>query len=144
MALLAIPEICIDKIVILYYSNLFTGHQGVIKTYLTIGDKFFIPGLIHYLRSYIKECHICQLSRNDKPPITQLQTRINLNYRCLSRLNMDLNVRLRSYKGHKYILCIMDEVTNYLIMVLIHQSRSEEIGDALIENVISNIVCLTI
>ena len=43
-ALLAIPEICADKIVTLYHSSLFTGHQGVIKTYLTIGDKFFIPG----------------------------------------------------------------------------------------------------
>ena len=43
----------------------------------------------------------------------------------------------RSYKGHKFILCIIDEVTNYLITVPIHQSRSEEIGDALIENVIS-------
>ena len=43
----------------------------------------------------------------------------------------------RSNKSHKYILCIIDEVTNYLITVLIHQSRSEEIGDALIDNVIS-------
>ena len=57
---------------------------------------------------------------------------------------MDLKVMLRSYKGHKYILCIIDEVTNYLITVLIHQSRSEEIGNALIENRISNIVCLII
>ena len=43
----------------------------------------------------------------------------------------------RSYKGHKYILCIIDGVTNYLIMMPIHQSRSEVIGNALIENVIS-------
>ena len=43
---------------------------------------------------------------------------------------------LRSYKGHKYIPCIIDEITNYLITVPIHQSRSEEIGNALIENVI--------
>ena len=41
----------------------------------------------------------------------------------------------RSYKGHKYILCVIDEVTNYLIMILIHQAKSEEIGDALVENV---------
>ena len=51
---------------------------------------------------------------------------------------------LRSYKGHKYILYIIDEVTNYLITVPIHQSRSEEMGDALIENVIQNTVCPTI
>ena len=55
---LAIPETCADKIITLYHKNLFAGHQGVIKTYLTISDKFFIPNLIHYLRSYIKSCHM--------------------------------------------------------------------------------------
>ena len=43
----------------------------------------------------------------------------------------------RSYRRHKYILCIINVVTNYLIMFPIHQARSEEIGDALIENVIT-------
>ena len=43
----------------------------------------------------------------------------------------------RSHKGHKYILCIIDEVTNYLVTVLIHQARSEEIGEALIDNMIT-------
>ena len=40
----------------------------------------------------------------------------------------------RSYKGHKFILCIIDEVTNYLITVPIYQAKSEEIGDVIIEN----------
>ena len=35
-AVLAIPEVCTDKIITLYHSSLFAGHQGVIKTYLTI------------------------------------------------------------------------------------------------------------
>ena len=61
----------------------------------------------------------------------QLQTRINLNYRPLSRLSMDLNVMPKLNKGHKYVLCTIDKVTNYLITIPIHQSRSEEIGDAL-------------
>ena len=96
-----------------------------------------MPGLIHYLRSYIKGCHICQWSRNDQPPVRQLQQRINLNYKPLSRLSMDLKVMSKLYKGHKFILCIIDEVTNDLITVPINCSRSEEIGDVLIENVIS-------
>ena len=53
-AVLAIPEMCADKIITLYYKSLFAGHQGVTKTYLTISDKFSIPNLIHYLGSYIK------------------------------------------------------------------------------------------
>ena len=41
LAVLALPESCTDKIITLYHSILFAGHQGVIKTYLTISDKFF-------------------------------------------------------------------------------------------------------
>ena len=78
-ALLAIPEICADIIITLYHSSLFVGHQGGIKTYLTINDKFFIPNLIHYLHSYIKGCPICELVLNEEPLTRQLQTTINLN-----------------------------------------------------------------
>ena len=103
-AVLAIPETCVDKMIALYHSSLFAGHQGVIKTSLTMSDKFFIPNLIHYLRSYIKGCHLCQLACNEKLPPRQLQTRINPNYVPLSGLSMDLKVMHKSYKGHKFIL----------------------------------------
>ena len=126
-----------DKIITLYHSSLFAGHQGVIKTYLAIEDKCFIPGPIHYLCSFLKGCHICQLARNDKPLTRHLQTRIYLDYRPLSRLSMDIKVMPKSYKGLQFILGVIDEVTNYMITVPIYKSRSEEIGEALIENVIS-------
>ena len=74
---------------------------------------------------------------NEKPPTRQLQTRINLNYRPLSRLCMDLKVMPQSCKGHKFILCIIDEVTNYLITVPIYQSKAGEMGDALTEYVVT-------
>ena len=80
---------------------------------------------------------MCQLACNQKPPPTQLQMRINPNYVPLSRLSMDLKVMPKSYKGHKFILCIIDEVTNYLITVRIYQAKSEETGEALIDNVIT-------
>ena len=121
----------------LYHSSLFAGHQAVIKTYWTISKQYFIPSLIHYLRSYIKGCHICQLVPNEKPPARQPQTRINPNYIPLSRLSMDLKVMHRSHNEHKFILCIIDEVTNYLITVPIYQPKLKEIGEALVENVIT-------
>ena len=65
------------------------------------------------------------------------QTRINANYVPMSRLSMDMKVMPRSHKGHKYILCVIDEVTNFLITVPIFQARSEEIGEALLEHVIT-------
>ena len=40
-ALLAIPEMCADKIIALYHSNLFAGHQGVIK--------LILPLMLHFI-----------------------------------------------------------------------------------------------
>ena len=121
-ALLAISEACADKIIELYHTSLFAGHQGIIKTYFTIKDKSFIPNLMHYLRSFLSACHICQLFRNDKPPSRQLETRINLNYRPMSRLSMDLKVMPRSHKGHWNNLCVIDEMTNSLITAPFYHS----------------------
>ena len=136
-ALLAIPENCVDEIIEIYHSSLFAGHQRVIKTYVTISDKYFIPHLMHYLRSYLSTYHICQLFRKDKPPSRQLEARINLNYRPMSRLSMDLKMMPRLQKGHQFILCVIDEMTDYLVTAPLYQTRSEEVREALIENVIT-------
>ena len=43
----------------------------------------------------------------------------------------------RWYGGHKFILCIIDEVTNYLITAPIHPAKSKEVGETFIEHVIT-------
>ena len=43
----------------------------------------------------------------------------------------------RSQKGHWYILCGIDEVTNYLVSAPLYQAKSEEVGEALIEHIIT-------
>ena len=47
---------------------------------------------------------------------------------------MDVKVMPKSGKGHKFILCIIDEVTNYLNTAPIYQSEAEEICEALIKH----------
>ena len=55
----------------------------------------------------------------------------------MSRLSMDLKVMSRSQKGHQYILCVIDKVTNYPVSALLYQAKSEEVGEALIEHIIT-------
>ena len=43
----------------------------------------------------------------------------------------------RSQREHKHVLCVIDEVTNFLITVPIFQPRSEEVEEALLEHVIT-------
>ena len=38
--LLIVPKAHADRIIALYHASLFVGHQGVIKTYLTISKNF--------------------------------------------------------------------------------------------------------
>ena len=54
IVILAIPEICMDKIITLYHSSLFAGHQGIIKHILLLGTSYLYQALcityIHLLR----------------------------------------------------------------------------------------------
>ena len=52
---------------------------------------------------------------------------------------MDLKVMPKLQKGHQYILCIIDEVTNYLIAAPLYQAKLEEVREAIIENVITKL-----
>ena len=48
------------------------------KKYITNGNKLCIPRyIVPHLRSYIKDSHLCQLSRNKKLSVRQLQKCIN-------------------------------------------------------------------
>ena len=55
----------------------------------------------------------------------------------MSRLSMDLKMMPKSQKGHQFILCMIDKMMKYLITAPLYQARSEEVGKALIENVVS-------
>ena len=43
---------------------------------------------------------------------------------------------LKCYKGHRFILVVINEINNFMETIPIHLSRSEEIGDALIGHVV--------
>ena len=75
------------------------------------------------------------MNRNEKPHPRHLQHRINPNNKAMTRPSIDLKVMPRSYKGCNFILVVNDEVHNVIETIPIYHTRSEEIGDVLIENV---------
>ena len=52
--------------------------------FLTLRDNF-MPDLIPHMRFYIKGCHHYQLHRNEKLHLRQIQQRMHLNDRPLSK-----------------------------------------------------------
>ena len=68
--------------------------------------------------------------------MTTGDTKNKFQVKTIFKLSIDWKVMPKSYIGHKFNLCIIDEVTDYLITAAICQSRSEEAGDVLIDNMI--------
>ena len=110
----------------------FLPKQMDIDKILDIIKRKVLKGM--HLPLTIKEIQVGYLS---SPYFKGLYLFLSQNKLPLSKLSMNLKVMSRSQKGHKFILCIIDKVTNYLITIPIHHSRSEEVGEVLIECVIS-------
>ena len=55
----------------------------------------------------------------------------------MMKFSMELKIMPWSYKGHEFILVVIDEVTNFMVTIIIYEARLEEIGDTLNEHVFS-------
>ena len=95
--------------------NEVAGHTGVRKTYDRIVRRFFWPKLRKDVSSYIKACHVCQLTGkpNQKIPVAPLQP-IPAVSNPFEHLIIDCVGPLpRSKAGHLYLLTVMCQSTRY-------------------------------
>ena len=64
----------------------------------------------------------------------QFENRINIIYSSISKLSCDIKFMYRANTGHKFILTVTDDITNYLLAVPLYRGTFHEIGEALINN----------
>ncbi len=131
---LCIPTAKVDLILRWYHNSVLGGHQGMTKCILTIRKRFHIPELARHVRAYITGCHICQQFKKRKynRPFEQ---RVNINVPSLTKFSMDLKHMPQSRKGHKFILVIICEVSNYIITAALKRATAEAVCEALVEKV---------
>ena len=130
-----ILESCIDHILYLNHNSLFGAYHGSPRTFWTIRQKFFIPHIMHYIRSFRKGWQICQLHKVRPTPQRQFKNRINLNYTSKTELSCDIKYMYRTSTGQRFILVVADEVTNYLVTIPLYRGTSHEVGEAFINHV---------
>ena len=95
--------------------NEVAGHTGVRKTYDRIVRRFYWPKLRRDVSSYIKSCHVCQLTGkpNQQIPVAPLQP-IPVVSNPFEYLIVDCVGPLpRSKAGHLYLLTVMCQTTRY-------------------------------
>lgn len=95
--------------------NRVAGHTGVRKTYDRIVRRFFWPRLKRDVSSYVRSCHVCQLTGkpNQKIPVAPLQP-IPAVSNPFEHLIVDCVGPLpRSKAGHSFLLTVMCQSTRY-------------------------------
>ena len=130
--ILCIPESCVDNILVIYHNSLFGAHQGSVIEFVTIKQKELLPNLMHYIRSLLKICLICQLNKPGSTTQRQFKNRINQNYTNTNKLICDIKYKYST--DHSFILVVTDEVLNYLVTVLLYRGTSYKVGEALIND----------
>ena len=112
-----------------YHSSIMGGHTGITKCFQTISKRFYCPNLAEQLRAYITGCHICQLFKKGRQFDRPLHKRVNLNVPAMTKISMDMK-EMPPINGYTHILVILCEVSNFMVALPLHSTRTQTILDA--------------
>ena len=112
-----------------YHSSIMGGHTGITKCFQTISKRFYCPNLAEQLRAYITGCHICQLFKKGRQFDRPLQKRVNINVPAMTKISMDMK-QMPPSNGYTHILVILCEVSNFMVALPLHSTRTQTILDA--------------
>ena len=138
--LLCIPSSKINALLHYFHTSLMGGHMGMMKTYMTIGQRFFCPNLTHHIRAYLIGCHVCQMVKAGKPFKRPFQKRINVNTPTLTCISMDIKhmpIDRSPYK-YQFILVMLCEVSNFMVVVPLKAAQTKEICSGINKHFICN------
>ena len=133
--LLCIPETCIPTILYHYHDIYFAGHQGVLRMYNTLREKFYFPNMMDCIRKYIISCHCCQSRRDKTDELEATFARIPLDFKVMTEFSMDVKHMPPSKYGFRYILFCTCEHSGYVEGIPIKEIKSEVIADAIFNNI---------
>lgn len=128
---LCIPTSKVDMLLQQYHSSLIGSHQGITKCCMTLQERFYVPNLVNHIRAYITGCHICQLFKKGKSHNRPFQKRVHLNTPALSIMSMDIKHMPKAKSGFKFVLVMLCETTNYIVVEPMKTTEAVEVCRAL-------------
>ncbi|GFV38535.1 hypothetical protein TNCV_2221141, partial [Trichonephila clavipes] len=132
---LVLPRCRIDKVMKLAHESVFGGHMGVKKTKERIKYNFFWPNMSGKIAEFVQTCKGCQLRKpekiGDRAPITPI-VRPELPFEIV---NIDVigPIQPPSGRGHKYVLCMMDQHTRWPEAVPLRSLTAKNACDSLLQ-----------
>ncbi|GFX22894.1 retrovirus-related Pol polyprotein from transposon opus [Trichonephila clavipes] len=112
---LVIPKCRRTEVLKLAHTSVFSSHMGPKKTLERIKYSFFWEGLRADVKKFCESCKECQLTRSVRIKDRSSSTPVARPELPFEEGNMDLigPIDPPSLKGHKYILCLVDQHTRW-------------------------------
>ncbi|XP_035218477.1 uncharacterized protein LOC118191743 [Stegodyphus dumicola] len=132
---LVVPKCRRNEILELAHASVFGGHMGIKKTLERIRYSFYWENVKRDVQEFCESCESCQLTKpvkvKDRAPITPV-ARPGLPFQVV---NVDLigPIDPPSSKGHKYILCLVDQHTRWAEAVPLTSLTAKTTCDALLQ-----------
>lgn len=134
---LVIPDTMIEKILCKYHDDLLSCHQGVMRTYLTIRQHFFMRNKFQVVSNYVKACLRCQEFKPKRDKVRQFHPRVPDSYRPFDRIRLDFKTMPTSNTGYKHLMVACDQITRFLVCVPLQTLDAETICEAILQKIIT-------
>jgi hypothetical protein len=135
---LAIPESMASYIISKYHDSLLACHQGVGRTFNTLNNKFYIPGLYNKIWGFIKSCAVCQQQKlqQERDNSHKFQKRIFQSYKPFSEIHTDIKHMFPSFDGNNYLLVATCVQTRFIVAVPLKRMDCMPVAEALLQRVV--------
>ena len=112
------------------------GHQGPYRTAMMIRQKFFIHNLMKRVKRYIEACHTCLKTKPTYKKNRLIYGSIPVDYVPMQDLSIDIKHMPTAFGGYQYLLVIMCDQTNFIIITPLRSRDAQSLAEALIYEVV--------
>lgn len=132
---IVLPKVCHQMIIKYFHSTTFGGHLGMTKTLKKINKQYFWVGMCRDIKSYVRTCHDCQMSKPSP------NTRLGLHSaapasRPWECLHIDhVGPYPRSNRGNIGILSMIDAFSKFVLLFPVTSINTQITIDILVHKV---------
>lgn len=131
---LVVPKDKRSEILYSCHNDFTSGHQGEMRTYRRVNEKYYWPRMFSDVKTYVRKCKICQTSKGPNTKPAGFLGKRALPERPWEMIATDLVGPLpRSSRGFKYICVITDVFSKYVVIKPIRDAKSKTVA-AVIES----------
>ncbi len=127
-----LPDSLVNDVIRLNHDSDSAAHLGAVKTAYKISQQYYFRRLWQRVRSYVKNCAVCQQAK-ERPTARQgLRTPLRTTNEIFADIQMDLyGPLIPSSKGYRYVLVIVDHLSKYVIAEPLKEATEERIPEIL-------------